>query len=98
MSWDQNHQHRVAAFPDDIRKAHDHSSGHKDELSESTSCGCFYCCSVFPPERIGEWVDEVNGEGQTALCPMCGIDSVIGDRSGFSISAEFLERMRSYWF
>lgn len=85
-------------FPEDIRKAHQHSSGHRTELGESTSCGCFYCCSVFPPERIEEWVDEVNGEGQTALCPVCGIDSVIGDRSGFPISDEFLRRMRRHWF
>jgi hypothetical protein len=88
----------VSTFPDEIRKAHDHSSEHRSEVAGSKVCGCFYCCSVFPPTRIEEWVDEVNGQGQTALCPMCGVDSVIGDRSGFPVSPEFLKRMKSYWF
>jgi hypothetical protein len=61
-------------------------------------CGCFYCCAVFTPERIVDWTDELGGEGQTALCPVCGIDSVIGDRSGFPISPEFLQRMKRHWF
>jgi hypothetical protein len=32
------------------------------------------------------------------MCPRCGIDSVLGDRSGFPISAEFLGEMHRYWF
>jgi len=98
MTWEEDHQRRVASFPEDIRLAHDHSSSHRKEVASSQACGCFYCCSVFPPTRIEEWVYEVDGEGQTALCPMCGVDSVIGDRSGFPLSSDFLKRMRSYWF
>ena len=30
--------------------------------------------------------------------PHCGIDSVIGDRSGVNISVEFMTRMNAYWF
>jgi hypothetical protein len=98
MSWHDDHWNRVAAFPADIQKAHGHSSDHRAEIAASTTCGCFYCCSIFPPEGIEEWVDEVDGIGQTALCPRCGIDSVIGDRGGFPISAEFLNRMKAHWF
>jgi acetone carboxylase gamma subunit len=36
--------------------------------------------------------------GTTALCPYCGIDSVIGDKSGFPITKEFLEKMYQHWF
>jgi len=33
------------------------------------------------------------------MCPECGIDSVIGDASGFPIADEaFLKRMHSIWF
>ena len=39
-----------------------------------------------------------NDVGTTAICPRCGIDSVLGDRSGFPISAEFLSEMQRYWF
>lgn len=48
---------------------------------------------------ITEWVDE-NAEdiGQCALCPHCGIDSVIGSLSGFPIDEAFLSEMKRYWF
>jgi hypothetical protein len=49
---------------------------------------------VFLPAEITDWIDE----GQTALCPRCGIDSVIGDRAGFELSPEFLSEMNRYWF
>lgn len=99
MNWQDDHKHRVAAFPKEIRLAHEHSARHRAEIVSSESCGCFYCCSVFPPDRITEWIDDdPEGLGQTALCPHCGIDSVIGDRSGFEINPEFLRRMKTYWF
>ncbi len=36
-------------------------------------CGCYYCCSVFNGNTINKFVDG----GKTAVCPLCGIDSVI---------------------
>jgi hypothetical protein len=98
MGWEEEHARRVATFPEEIRVAHGHSIRHRSEIVGSQRCGCFHCCAVFAPTRIEEWVDEVDGEGQTALCPVCGIDSVIGDRSGFPISPTFLRRMKSHWF
>jgi hypothetical protein len=99
MGWQEDHLRRTASFPGPIRAAHAHSSGHRREILGSTICGCFYCCSKFPPSEIVEWIDEhQTGEGQTALCPRCGIDSVIGDRSGFDISDDFLSAMKAYWF
>ena len=35
----------------------------------------FYCNRIFDAEKIHEWIDDENG--QTAVCPFCGIDSVI---------------------
>jgi len=32
------------------------------------------------------------------MCPRCGIDSVLGSASGFSLSRDFLNRMHHYWF
>ncbi|HEY4592684.1 MAG TPA: hypothetical protein VIJ61_09775 [Thermoanaerobaculia bacterium] len=99
MDWQEQHRQRIAAFPEDVRGAHLHSSQHRAEIGESSLCGCFYCCSTFPPSEIEEWVDKnAAGEGQTALCPRCGIDSVIGDRSGFPVTKEFLEKMKAHWF
>ena len=53
----------------------------------------------YSPREIEEWVDaDETGEGQTALCPRCGIDSVIGSASGYPITKEFLEAMNRRWF
>jgi hypothetical protein len=83
-----------------LAEAHRHCSIHRDEINTSAICGCFYCLEIFPPQDIIEWLnDRIHGlDGQTALCPQCGIDSVIGAASGYPISREFLQAMRSRWF
>jgi len=92
----------ISSFPIDVREAHRHCSGHRSEILASRSCGCFYCLSIFSPEQIAIWIDwpddDDEREGQTALCPECGIDSVIGDRSGFPITRTFFGQMRECWF
>jgi hypothetical protein len=99
MGWEEDHASRVARFPPAIRDAHRHSSNHRDEIASSTICGCFYCRSTFTPQAVTEWVDEGPDDcGQTALCPRCGVDSVIGDRSGFPVTDEFLAAMNAHWF
>ena len=84
---------------DRVKDAHAHSSNHRVEIEASELCGCFYCREHFRPSEIVEWVDDDDrGRGTTALCPRCGIDSVLGDQSGFPISAAFLAEMHGYWF
>lgn len=78
----------------DVVAAHEHSSRHRQEIEASSTCGCFYCVAMFPPSSIAAWCDE----GTTALCPKCGIDSVIGDASGYAIGEEWLRRMKGHWF
>jgi hypothetical protein len=92
------HRRRIATFPHSIRAAHDHSSNHRPEVLASRVCGCYYCLSIFAPSEIEEWVDPPGEQGSTALCPRCGIDSVIGDRSGFPITPELLGEMNRFWF
>jgi hypothetical protein len=84
----------VADFPRAILEAHAHSSSHRAALLASTVCGCFYCLEVYSPSEITVWTDDE----QTAICPKCGIDSVIGDRSGCPVTVEFLTEMQRYWF
>nr|QGW61148.1 hypothetical protein ICEMyc226_00116 [Mycolicibacterium sp.] len=55
--------------------------------------------------QVVDWIDpapqiaaESGRRGQTALCPYCGIDAVIGDAAGYPITREFLEAMRAQWF
>lgn len=99
MGWEEDHQQHVRTMPTDIRKAHAHSIRHRREIIASALCGCFYCCRTFRPDEIREWVDDdADGVGQTALCPACGIDSVLGDRAGYELSQSFLRRMQALWF
>jgi len=76
-------------------KAHEFSSNHKTQLMQDKKCGCFYCLSIFDPKEITKWVEDISG---TAVCPYCGIDSIIGESSGFPISKDFLEKMYIHWF
>lgn len=79
--------------------AHRHSIRHYDEVCQSDTCGCFYCCRIFSPVEISEWVDDGDTDSaKTALCPYCGIDSVIGSAAGYPIDASFLREMRKHWF
>ena len=86
----------VLDLPEDhwLRIAHRQTSHHRDVVNASHICGCFYCQKTFAPADVTVWVDE----SSTALCPHCGIDSVIGDASGFDITAEFLREMHAAWF
>jgi hypothetical protein len=36
-------------------------------------CGCFCCLQTFPPEAVVDWTDD----GDTPLCPYCGISAVL---------------------
>ena len=81
-------------------EAHTHSIRHRKEIMESKFCGCFFCMEMFDPAEIEIWTDynENDSEGQTAMCPYCFTDSVIGDKSGFPVINSFLEGMCLQWF
>lgn len=79
---------------EELQQAHNRSIRHKAELGMSDKCGCYYCQQTFEPKQITEWCDK----GVTALCPFCGIDSVIGSASGFDLTPEFLQEMNERWF
>lgn len=80
----------------ELAKIHDHSFANKKEILKSDTCGCFYCKEIFAPSEIKEWVDDKGGD--TAQCPYCMIDSVIGDVSGIKITKKLLEEMYEYFF
>lgn len=79
---------------EEIVKAHEFSFCNKEMLLKDKVSGCFYCLKIFNPNEINEWVDE----GKTAICPYCGIDSVIGESSKVQITEDFLKAMKNYWF
>ncbi|MCW5824285.1 MAG: cytoplasmic protein [Cyanobacteria bacterium TGS_CYA1] len=66
-----------------------------NQVGKSELCGCYYCLDIFSFYQIVDWADR---EKDTAICPGCGIDSVIGSASGYPITREFLNRMKVMWF
>jgi hypothetical protein len=82
----------------DLQAAHKHSSRHREEILSSEICGCFHCKQTFLPSEIEDWTDEIGADDVTALCPKCGIDSVIGSASGFPLTKDFLQEMHQHWF
>lgn len=56
-------------------------------------CECFRCLSTFTTECVTDWADA----GQTALCPVCGIDAVLSSVPA-SINSSMLQQMRHRWF
>lgn len=86
----------VASNIEKLEQAHKYSSKHKKLMEESNCYGCFYCISIFhKTTHIKEWVDL---DRDTALCPRCGIDSIIPEKSGYPITGHFLSAMHDYWF
>ena len=90
----------------DLLAATRHATNNQAEIEASKSCGCFCCVQTFPPAEIVAWSGldvssfdnpEAVSAG-TALCPRCGSESVIGDKSGYSIDPDFLNRMNEAWF
>ncbi len=76
------------------KDAHKYCSNNRSDLEKDEVCGCFYCQQIFSPKDIDRWIDN----GNTAMCPYCGIDSVITESSGYPITPDFLSKMHDRWF
>lgn len=78
----------------DFRNVHRHASFNRDEIERSSWCGCFYCKEKYPVADVEDYIDD----GQTALCPHCGIDAVIGDASGVALTPQLFSGMYQKYF
>lgn len=93
------------SFPfsdEDIKRALSLCRNHKPELEKDARCGCFFCQEIFSPAEIEDWDIENDNIRGTALCPRCdapafGYYSVIGESSGYPITAEFLRQLYDDW-
>ena len=68
----------------------------RKSIGESRMCGCYFCRRVFPASEVTEWISDTRGD--TAVCPYCSIDSVIGDASGIPLWEDVLEEIREFMF
>ena len=80
----------------ELNAFYSHSIRNAESILNSDFCGCFHCISIFPVADIKEMVVEKDGF-KTAICPICGIDAVLGDAS-VEITAEILEVLNEHFF
>ncbi len=74
-------------------EAHKACDLHRKSILENEFCGCFYCKKVYKSIEIKEWTDDE----ETAICPKCGIDSVLSSQLPID-KREFLAAMNNYYF
>ena len=81
---------------DELYNAHHQSMFNKIKLQESTSklCGCFNCKDYVSISEITEWTDN----NRTAICPYCGIDSIISDTEKFPLTKSLLQQLYKRYF
>lgn len=90
----------------ELLAAYRYTTNNHAQIAASTVCGCCNCVAVFRPDDIVGWtglevhnMDDPQAIGQqTAMCPRCGSEAVLGDGCGFPINANFLARMNEAWF
>jgi hypothetical protein len=78
-----------------LETAYKFSRHNRPSIKTNALCGCFYCQKIFSPKAITAWRDEQI----TALCPFCGVDSVLSTTDvPNAANAAFLKTMHQYWF
>ncbi len=63
----------------------------REAIEESRVCVCTNCMGWVYPTMITRWVDE----GETALCPYCGLDFVAPEMPGEHWTEPFVEMVNS---
>lgn len=80
----------------DWEKASDAAMFNRNILMVSDMAACYYCMSYFKASEVSEFVDD---DDVTALCPLCGLDFVLGDATGLPIhDQEYLQAMHTFGF
>ena len=77
-----------------LQKLHTYCSHNRNNIMLADKCYCFHCKMAMDHEEIVDYIDN----GQTALCPKCGIDAIIPDSIDESLDDEIIAQMHEYWF
>ena len=68
----------------------------KKIILSGNKAACYYCCKIFDSKEVVDFIKEKDGDS-TALCPRCGIDTLISD-SQAELSPEFIKAMQQHYF
>lgn len=79
---------------DKLRMAIKFATSNKVSLAKSEYAACYFCMEIYPAKEV---IDFLATE-DTALCPRCGIDSVLPDQSPYELTKENLLELHKFWF
>lgn len=77
-----------------LKKLHTYSVYNRNLIAVAGKCYCFHCKATVNGREIVRYADQ----GQTAICPKCGIDSIIPDSIDENVNEETIAEMNEYWF
>jgi len=74
---------------EELDNFHKQTTNNKELLQEAQQGVCIYCKNINDYNNIDEYIDD----GQTALCPHCGIDAMM-----LIQEKETLDELHEYFF
>ena len=77
-----------------LKKLHAYSSHNRDFITTANKCYCFYCKAIVDRYKRNDYTDD----GQTALCPKCGMGALLPDSIEESLDEQLVSEMNEYWF
>ena len=66
----------------------------KQIVHQGSKAGCFHCLRIFDVSEIKNYTDNE----KTVICPLCGVDSVVGDMCGFELNEDILKKAYKPWY
>lgn len=83
-----------------VHLMHSHTYGNMEEVLSVDTCGCGYCCKIFPTYEIAESDILSNGRDETAICPYCGVDCVIpsSKKGEYILNSTWLNKVCDRYF
>lgn len=73
-----------------------HSSHNEIEILQSKNCSCYFCRQTYSARDVNDWTNDKGGV--TAICPVCGMDAVIGDACGIPLDKTTLKEMNMAFY
>ena len=91
---------KIAALANEgLHEIHTHCTANREEIEASSRCACFYCQEVFRATEVKDYIVEPSMDyKETALCPRCGADTILGDAAGIPFYKELIEKLHHHYF
>lgn len=85
----------------ELTEMHKNCTNNRASIKKGAKAGCFFCLEIFPKEDVREYTSQGRkAVNESALCPRCGIDSVLSQSLFASVPElkKALREMQIHWF